>query len=844
MKRSCAIAALLLAAFVAGPVVADQAAPQSARRAPQRTGAAAPATAVKVVKDPGTLPQPFAGFAQAGDFFVSDARFAALIAASPRPLWSTINYGYPDVAGYVAAFLPAGAEARPELQFGYPILRVGDKPLFATPVSVKAEANAVVARSSCLTPQGVRLDISVRYTFAFAAGRIDAAAEIRNAGAAEVKDLSFSLGPTSWQTYSFTPYSAEHFPALNIRVYERPDHAVGWYDPNPAGTSKKPLPGSLRPGAVYRLTYAMFTAPAVPDVLGRLYRAARVATVPAALEFKSFDGPAEVLVREAATGATFFRTFLDKATPLVFPLPAGTYVVKANLFPAVVEKTFTVKAAVPAAAASAKDGKPKPWTIEAPAFGLVRVSVADRRGRPVPGKVSFIGLAPTETPYFLPSNPIATARSFEARKNAVYPAAAGLEVKLPVGTYLAMASRGPEFSVEPMIVEVFTGGPRELRFTIDRALATPGLVSVDTHMHTQYSDGYVPIADRLRSAVAEGLDVLVSADHNRVTDYRPDLERLGLLGEIAFIPGAEVTARTGSIHFNIIPAAVPAPGDPAGGSIGVRDETPAALFAAARAKFPGSLIQLNHPRSGSLGYFNNYDLDAEKGAFAKALFDPGFDTMEALNGAMFGGDNHRAIEDWLHLVNRGYPVRIVGSSDAHGIDSGETGYARTYVLMAEPVAGAIDRDALVAAMRKGRAFVSNGPVVAVRANRKATFGDLLTAKNGRVDLDITVTGAPWLDVAEVRLIVDGERRPPLAPKGADGLTVKFHDHVRVDMARDGWIAVEVVGAQSLYPLIQQRSGDGSAGDAALPYAITNPIFIDTNGDGRSDPVWPEKIAIK
>ena len=134
--------------------------------------------------------------------------------------------------------------------------------------------------------------------------------------------------------------------------------------------------------------------------------------------------------------------------------------------------------------------------------------------------------------------------------------------------------------------------------------------------------------------------------------------------------------------------------------------------------------------------------------------------------------------------------------------------------------------------------------VAVKAAGKATFGDTIKAKKGRVDLDITVTGAPWLDVSEVRLIVNGERRPPLPIKGADGRTVKFRDRVKVDVPGDGWIAVEVLGGRSLYPLIQQRSGDGGPEEAARPYALTNPILVDADGDGRSDPVWPEKILIK
>jgi hypothetical protein len=121
---------------------------------------------------------------------------------------------------------------------------------------------------------------------------------------------------------------------------------------------------------------------------------------------------------------------------------------------------------------------------------------------------------------------------------------------------------------------------------------------------------------------------------------------------------------------------------------------------------------------------------------------------------------------------------------------------------------------------------------------------MVAAKKGRVDLDITVTGAPWLDVTQVRLVVNGERRPPLAVKGADGRTVKFRGRVRLDMTADGWVAVEVMGERSLYPLIQQRSGDGTYEEAAFPYALTNPILVDANGDGRSDPVWPDKVLIK
>jgi hypothetical protein len=813
MKRAAVIVLLFLC--LAGPALAA-------------------VTTIKVVDDPAGLPQPLPRIALKGDILVSGGRYTAVIAATPRALWSSINYGHPDVAGYVAAFLPAGASARPDIQFGYASVRLGKKALFVSTSSVRVEGGAaVVVRSSCSGPDGLRLDILVRYTFALDAGRLDVSAEVRNAGPSEVKGLSFGLGAGPRQSYNFSPHNAKAFPTLNFRVYQRPDHALAWYNPNPVETSDKPLPGILRPEQTYKVAYKLLAGAELSGLLDRLYRLVRVPTVLARLELKGAEGPAEVIVREPATGAVFFRTFLDKPAPLAFPLPAGTYALRANIFPAVVDKTVQAV------------GGPKAnsWTLESPALGRVRVSLADRKGRPVPGKVTFIGLAPTPSPYFTPVDPIESGRSWESLYNTVYPPKDGLGVDLPAGTYLATSSRGPEYSRETAVVEVLAGDNRPLAFTIDRVLETPGLVSLDTHMHTQFSDGSVLVARRLQSAAAEGVDIAFSADHNTVTDYLPELERLGLTGDLAVIPAVEVTARTGSIHFNSLPVAV-RPGEPGHGAISVRDETPAKLFALARAKDPGALIQLNHPRSGTLGYFNNYDLDPEKAAFANALFDLDFEVMEAMNGAKFEESNRKAVEDWFHLLNRGYPIRVVGSSDAHGIDGGETGYSRTYVLYDGPWPAKPDQAALVAALKKGRAFVSNGPIVTVRAARGATFGDTVKASRGRVDLDITVTGAPWLDVSEVRLVVNGERRPPLAMKGAGRGSVKFRDSVRVEFPRDGWVAVEVVGKTSLFPMLQQRSGDGRPEEAALPYALTNPILVDADGDGRSDPVWPEKVIIK
>ena len=55
------------------------------------------------------------------------------------------------------------------------------------------------------------------------------------------------------------------------------------------------------------------------------------------------------------------------------------------------------------------------------------------------------------------------------------------------------------------------------------------------------------------------------------------------------------------------------------------------------------------------------------------------------------------------------------------------------------------------------------------------------------------------------------------------------------------LIVEVLGKESLYPVLQSASRSGLSTNATLPYALTNPVFIDVDGNGKFDPPLPEKI---
>jgi len=415
-------------------------------------------------------------------------------------------------------------------------------------------------------------------------------------------------------------------------------------------------------------------------------------------------------------------------------------------------------------------------------------------------------------------------------------------VKLPVGTYLIYASRGPEYSLDKKVVEILKGERQELLFCIDKIIETPNHIALDPHMHTHKSDGRVPIPERIKSVVAEGVEVAVATDHNYITDYYPTLKKLGLNKYLAVIHGNEVST-SGVIHYNTYPLKY-RPDEECNGAIYPLSEEASPLFESSRRKDPEAILQVNHPRDGTIGYFNNYELDEKSAASARKQFDLSFDVLEIMNGPYFySSSNYESIEDWLHLLNRGYYFPLVGSSDTHSIDKEEPGYSRTYVVYKGEDGDNLNWNAIARSIKKGCSFSSNGPIVEFKVNGRYSSGDLITERNGKVDVWIKVQSAPWIAVDEVRIIVNGERKIIFPVKTEKEVIQKFADQIGLKLDRDSYIAVEVLGKESLFPVLQGTSRNGLLENAILPYALTNPVFIDVDGNGRYDSPLPRKIEL-
>lgn len=428
-------------------------------------------------------------------------------------------------------------------------------------------------------------------------------------------------------------------------------------------------------------------------------------------------------------------------------------------------------------------------------------------------------------------------------------------VVLRPGRYRVYATRGPEFDVSVAELSLEAGSETLLDIAPPpRALETPGWIAADFHVHAEPSDdSAMPLRERVASFVAQGGEVLVATDHDRVTDFAPLLRELDLTGQVASMVGTELTATVQgpenphtSGHSNLFPV----PRDPIGYRDGTLDHEGRrirSVIAELRALGGERIWQLNHPRSGSgspgsLHYFEHLSVAGEPFDPARPLGDErnrplvapdpetgvrdlDFDAIELMNGAPMS--YYRAVRaDWFSLLLQGELRTATANSDTHVVEE-IAALPRTYVRMADDDPGAFDEAELVAALRAARAWGSTGPILDARLG-EAGPGERHAGASGR--LRVEVRAAAWVPVSQLRVYVNGALADAreIAPGGSAELALRFD--------ADAFVTVEVEGEPGeIYAAVAP---------GYTPFAFTNPIFVDADGDGRwTPPGLPDPLPV-
>ncbi|MGV3619574.1 MAG: CehA/McbA family metallohydrolase [Archangium sp.] len=521
----------------------------------------------------------------------------------------------------------------------------------------------------------------------------------------------------------------------------------------------------------------------------------------------------------------------------------------------------------------------------------LNVSIKDPFGQPLTGKVVVRCTNSPCTDQRIDYRPYFDVEDQPSDLQAIAYAGASGEARLalPPGEYEVFVTRGPEYSAWPDSFPLM-GERVDLRTTsqtVNAVLAhvidTDGWLSADFHVHAANSfDSSVPNALRVAGFAAEGVDVLVSSDHDFVTDYAPLVAELQLTNVLTTMKGNEVTPADFG-HHNVFPVALPTAFDWTGGDgATLRLDQ---LYAGLRERDPGSIVQMNHPRGNPGGALSMMRIDTATGAtHANAiefrqeapadatssdtkLFSDDFDTLELMNGPRL---NVAVLNDWMTFMSRGLTKTGTGDSDTHDAFLTVGGYARTWVKTAD-VAG------LTTALRQRHATISNGPFVTMTAKIVGgdgsvfELGDTVSLTVGQqLELTVDVQAPEWMQFdsleihthADGRSATDGQANETLVPAtaalkktydptalpleavpGQNGLNVR-RVHVRetftVTATKDTWFVALLrasTASRALTPLVWTGvncTGANCTPDESRATAITNAIFVDADGSGAYD----------
>lgn len=399
-------------------------------------------------------------------------------------------------------------------------------------------------------------------------------------------------------------------------------------------------------------------------------------------------------------------------------------------------------------------------------------------------------------------------------------------LEAPAGRYDVYATAGPFASIARATIEVTSAQTSSAALELVRLPVAPaGTLSADFHVHGGASfDSSIPDVDRVRAFLASGIEVLATTDHDAVHDYAEAMALLGANEKIALMTGVETTGHIlfDLVEDNYIPKVIghwnfwPLPYRPTAHRRGapIDDQIePSVLFDRARALGlpPEGVIQLNHPIADAelgrdLGFINAIEqkLDAPPNRLFQR--NAGYDTQEVMNGT----DNdhfltYRAF--WFYLLNQGIVRAGTANSDSHGLTDNLLGTPRN-VVFTEQRRDEFDAAKFNADVKAGKIVGTNGPVIELRveaadgSTRAPSIEAIEPAAGARIFL--TVRAAPWVPIAEVRVIVNGGVvktivAPELKSETGDVFgtaeLVRYSGTLELDAllpadGRDAWLIVE------------------------------------------------------
>jgi hypothetical protein len=435
-------------------------------------------------------------------------------------------------------------------------------------------------------------------------------------------------------------------------------------------------------------------------------------------------------------------------------------------------------------------------------------------------------------------------------------------VEIAAGSYRVYASRGPEYSLSTVELSVAAGNTAPLIIDVpQQVVKTPGFIASDLHVHSGLSfDNTFSTSQRVRTFVAEHGEIMVSSEHDVPVDFSPFIEMLGVQDKISSIAAIEATSilpsdtnpYTGG-HVNFFPT-MPKPLEYRKGGVRNENRRLREVLHEMSTNHPEVISQINHARhnlslsgdeNGEMP--DNYKELIDNGGFLDHMGVAGYpynpnrsldsfpnntltekdpvtgrrdidvDAMEIINpGGIHHDERILALrKDWMSFIKQGLKITGTANSDSHHANQ-QVAVPRTMVAVVGDSIQTFNQSEFLTALREGNAYGTTGPMLQLDLSG-ARMGETYLSKSGT--LTINVSSADWIPLTSVRVQLNGETIAEL------DATQKRQFQVPINALKDSFLTVEVFGVAS--------AGYTAVYPGLSPYAFSNPIYIDADGDG----VW-------
>lgn len=450
-----------------------------------------------------------------------------------------------------------------------------------------------------------------------------------------------------------------------------------------------------------------------------------------------------------------------------------------------------------------------------PKHATIHVKVTDSvTNEPLPARVQVI-----------PTTPLVPApATFGLREELngtlwqAFAMAGDVVLPVPPGPHRVIVSRGYEYEIFDTPVTTDTTTPAVVDAKLRRSVDTSGVMCADFHVHSFFSaDSSDPVEDKVKGAVADGLDIPVSSEHEWVVDFQPIVRRLGLTKWAFGMPSSELTTFAWG-HFGVVPI-LPREEAPNNGAVRWVGKKPGEFFAQVNDLPEKPVLIVNHPSgTGFQAYFGAASFNRATASGDPELWSDAFAAVEVFNDSDFEANRNASVADWFALLNAGKTYWAVGNSDSHDQRKDHVGYPRTCLRFGHDDPTQLTNEIVRDALRTGAATVSGGLYMTVEG--PGGIGPGGTATPGAYK--VVVQSPSWFSATSLEVIVDGVTVTTLP------LTASISTTADPGKRYEATVNVAASQSRARHWVVFHAKGDGDLAPlhaGKKPFAASNPIFF-------------------